>query len=237
MSVGTAEAQLLHCRAACLQLQASRVDSDEATTAASTRGCVCCLKTSSEAVGLVPNQSPSPPSSTSSPASGWQTVRTRPPSWVQLHAARGCPRDQPRSPARRPRGPPDRGLRPNHGVITAKIRGPPRLPAWGTTRHVLAPASVARARAPAPAPRDPSSLGKGTSLLAPGCCTRPPQRGQRRNGRGRPGGVEWSGAEEDRSLIPLWRSPSASPSQSRVSSCFFFFTRRGPVCPIFPVSD
>jgi hypothetical protein len=45
---------------------------------------------------------------------------------------------------------PDRGYGRNHAVITgqAKTGGPPRLPAWGTTRRVLAPASVARARRP-----------------------------------------------------------------------------------------
>jgi hypothetical protein len=82
----------------------------------------------------------------------------------------------------------------NHGVITAKIRGPLRLPAWGTTRHALAPA-------PSMAPGAPA-LGSCTSLPAPGSCARQPQRGQRHSGRGR---------VEQRKQIA--HRPARSPSQ------------------------
>ena len=148
--------------------------SDEATTTASHSACVC-LKTSSELYSGLRHRRA---------RRRHRQLADRPNAAAKLGTAprrSGCPRDQPRSPAPRPRGA-GSGLRPNHGVITAKIRGPPRLPPWGTTRHVLA--SIRSTRAPAPA---------GTSLLAPGRCTRPPQRGQRHNGRA--GGAE----EADRS--------------------------------------
>lgn len=161
MSVGTAGAHSFYTAlAACLQAATARLpcvlcsDSDEATTTASHSACVR-LKTSSSI--LLPSRSPSPPSSTSSPA---QQLPTGSPNAGGKLATAPRRTRLPRSVISLvvlPREVRIGGLRPNHGVITAKTRGPLRLPAWGTTRHVLALASVARARRPGPpGPQSPA---------------------------------------------------------------------------------
>lgn len=178
--------------AACLQAATARLpcvlcsDSDEATTTASHSACVR-LKTSSPvASSCLVGRSPSPPSSTSSPATAnWQPERGRQAGYSSTPYAAAALRDQPRSPA--PRGP-DRG-------VTAQSwrdnsQNPWTAAAAGVGDDTPCPCPSIRSTRPPPRPPGtpvPSSaaLSKGTSLLAPGCCTRPPQRGQRQNGRGR----------------------------------------------------
>jgi hypothetical protein len=165
--------------------------------------------------------SPSAPGSTSSSPGSWRgkaANRTRPPSWVQLRAVRGG--DRPRFPA-----PARAGSLPNHAAITrpSKTGGPLRLPARGTTRRALAPASVARARPGAPRRGPQPSAEARPCCRPPGCCTRSAPAD---SGRGR--------AEQGCSSRSLPASRSPIPSHHKK---FFFLllaaARRGlgRLCP------
>lgn len=189
MSVGTAGAHSFYTAlAACLQAATARLpcvlcsDSDEATTTASHSACVR-LKTSSSI--LLPSRSPSPPSSTSSPAR--QLPTGSPNAGGKLATAprrTWLPRSVISLVVLPPRGP-------DRGVTAQSWRDNSQNP-WTAAAAGVGddtPCPCPSIRSTRPPPRDPSpssaALGKGTSLLAPGCCTRPPQRGQRQNGRGR----------------------------------------------------
>lgn len=231
MSVGTAGAHSFYTAlAACLQAATARLpcvlcsDSDEATTTASHSACVR-LKTSSSI--LLPSRSPSPPSSTSSPA---QQLPTGSPNAGGKLATAPRRTRLPRSVISLvvlPREVRIGGLRPNHGVITAKTRGPLRLPAWGTTRHVLvALASVARARRPGPP--GPQSPARQLSAKARACWRLAAARARRSVDSARTVGAGCS--RGNRSIIPaLELSVGISlpcPVRTFDHSFFFFLARR-----------